>query len=86
MKKCSICKGIKEDSMFRKQTKSKDGLKSYCRPCDSAKIKESYLKNREKRLLQIRQWRDNNPQKVRSYYKTIADNTPLPELQIPDNS
>lgn len=84
MRKCIACKEFKEDSMFRKQSAAKDGLKPYCKPCDSQKAKEAYQKNRERRLAQIAEWRKNNPEKVFTYGKNM--NSPkyaLPELQEP---
>ena len=33
LKKCSKCKTTSLKTVFHKNTKSKDGLQSYCKPC-----------------------------------------------------
>lgn len=39
-KKCTKCGEDKPASLFYKQTKSKDGLHSYCKPCDKEKSRQ----------------------------------------------
>lgn len=47
MKNCPRCKENKNESEFRKNKKSKDGLQKYCSECDKLYQKEWYEKNKE---------------------------------------
>jgi len=67
IKLCKICQLHKPVEDFRKNSKSKDGLKSYCIICDDEKSRENYLKNREKRLKGAAEWNAANPEKVKEY-------------------
>jgi hypothetical protein len=45
---CPRCKKLKSADCFHKNTSSKTGLTSFCKPCSSAKGKEWNQKNKEK--------------------------------------
>lgn len=49
MKTCVKCQLSKELDFFNKNTKSKDGLTSYCKECAKEKSAEWALTNTEKR-------------------------------------
>ena len=49
-KQCSKCKQTKEASCFNKQSKSKDGLKSWCKPCMSEYSKKRHEKRKKNRF------------------------------------
>lgn len=63
-KKCSKCGQDKEISLFSKNNKTKDKLHCSCKECD----REKYLKNREQNLLNMREYKKNNSQKIKDYY------------------
>jgi len=59
MKTCSTCKQELNESMFTKETASKDGLRSQCRLCNS-KYKKKYREENPDRVKEV---------KTRSYLK-----------------
>ena len=63
-KKCSKCNQIKEISHFSKNNKTKDKLHCSCKMCD----KEKYDKNRDRNILIMREYKKNNPEKIKEYY------------------
>ncbi len=46
MKRCSKCKKRKTESEFGKKRQSKDGLKSWCKKCESEYARKYYWGNR----------------------------------------
>ena len=46
MKRCSKCKRWKDESEFAKNRQSKDGLKSWCKKCESEYGHVRYMENR----------------------------------------
>ena len=61
MKTCTKCKEEKELSLFSKQKKGKNGLRSYCKSCE----KEYRENNKEK----IKEYRENNKEYFKEYYE-----------------
>lgn len=70
-----MCKEIKLYSEFHKNSQSKDGYRSYCKKCRQEhrknnkdkyqqREKEYYQKNREKRILKAKEYRDNNKTQI----------------------
>lgn len=57
---CVKCMTEKFLFQFRNFRRAKDGKKSYCIPCDDKYQKEHYLKNKEKRIEQVKQWQKDN--------------------------
>ncbi len=49
-KQCSICKKTKEASCFHKRSKSKDGLRPWCKPCVSEHDKKRHEKHKKNRF------------------------------------
>jgi hypothetical protein len=68
-KKCSKCKIIKDISFFSKNNKTKDKLHCSCKECD----KEQYHKNREYNILKMREYKKNNPEKIKDYFLRKKD-------------
>ena len=66
---CSKCKQEKELKEFRNQFKGKYHKKNYCIICDNENAKELYLKNKDFRILQIEEWNQNHPEKLKEYQK-----------------
>jgi hypothetical protein len=64
-KKCSKCGVLRDISLFSQNRKTKDQLHCSCKICD----KEKYLKNREKNILTMREYKKNNSQKIKKYYQ-----------------
>jgi hypothetical protein len=48
MKKCCICKDIKEEACFDRNRTKKDGLAGYCKDCNRTRMREYYHKNKDK--------------------------------------
>ena len=69
---CSKCKLEKNLSEFRKG-RGKSNRKNYCKPCDDTYNKALYEKNKEFRKLQVTEWNEENPEKVKQYSKTWRD-------------
>lgn len=61
-KTCTRCKLCTMTSNFHKAKRESDGLSDWCRACFS----ENYKKNREKKLKQAKEWRENNPEIVQA--------------------
>ena len=80
MKTCSICGKEKADSEFHKNPTCRDGLATYCKPCQNEKarkwraenpdkIKESQRKTDIKGKDRKRKWREANAQKCKESCK-----------------
>lgn len=69
-KKCSKCNQVKEVCFFSKNNKTKDKLHCSCKECD----KEKYFKNRERNILNMRDYKKNNPEKLKEYYLKNQEN------------
>jgi hypothetical protein len=69
-KKCSKCSLVKEVCFFSKNNKTKDKLHCSCKECD----KEKYFKNRERNILNMRDYKKNNPEKLKEYYLRNQEN------------
>ena len=69
IKKCSKCGIIKDVSFFSKNNKTKDKLHCSCKACD----KEKYHKNREYNILRMREYKKNNPEKLKDYFLRNKD-------------
>lgn len=53
MKRCKKCGELKAVSEFYKDKKSKDGLRSHCKPCHYVYYKKDYSKAREFNLKRL---------------------------------
>lgn len=70
MKHCTKCHVEKDESEFTKRTASRlDGLTAKCTECISAEKKEAHVENRETDNAYGRQWRVNNPERVKANNK-----------------
>jgi len=74
MKRCGKCNLLKEQTEFGKNKSTKDGLSSYCRGCKKLSDKNSYQKNKEKRLEVSKKYRKHNKDKIRATQKIWRDN------------
>lgn len=64
LKKCIKCLEDKELSNFSKCKAKKFGVSNVCKVCHSEYRREHYLKNKDKVLEQVNEYRINNPDKV----------------------
>jgi hypothetical protein len=67
MKVCKKCDVKKELNEFHKWSKSKDGLKPYCKLCSSIDRKKYRENNKEKAIKESREYYYNNIDKIREY-------------------
>jgi hypothetical protein len=81
MKKCSICKILKDEKEFPFQNKKLNKYMSACKNCNSTRQKEKrinnpeevrkkdkiqYLKHQQKRIKQAKDYRDKYPERTRN--------------------
>ena len=66
-KVCSRCKRELPKTEFHKASRSKDGLYTYCKECNTERLREWREKNRERS-------REYNRSYWKSYYKKNKDN------------
>ena len=67
MKTCNICKLEKNLAEFGKYKRSKDGLQSRCKVCDSKSSAKYYQKNKEKICKNKAKWQQENKEKMAKY-------------------
>lgn len=66
MKTCASCGEEKPAKEFGKDSAKKDGLRSYCKPCDVAKAQARYEANKERRKQQERERYAENRERIRA--------------------
>ena len=66
---CTKCKELKSLSEFRKQSRTKDGHKYVCKPCDSAAARDRYSDKEKSYIKLVKEWQFNNRNKVKDYKK-----------------
>jgi len=74
---CTLCKIEKPFSDFGKASNLKDAYKGQCKLCRKIEKRIYKAKNKERELQQQREWRKNNPEKIKEYnvkYKVRIDN------------
>jgi 5-methylcytosine-specific restriction endonuclease McrA len=76
MKKCNKCEEWKDLSDFTKSKVTKDGLRHYCRECESIRWKLWYQANKEKRSQYNREYLPANRDKRQAYNKTYRAKNP----------
>jgi hypothetical protein len=64
MKTCSKCLQSKEPSAFQKQSRAKDGLKSWCKECAKKANQDRYQKLKPQILENVLNWQQKNPDRV----------------------
>ena len=74
IKVCGKCKEGKPFSEYHKNKAMRDGYASQCKKCFSITGKNSYIKNREKRLLYNQQYSKENRDKKAEYLKVYREN------------
>lgn len=64
-KACSKCKALKPISEFHKNSRSKAGFHSQCKPCVAEYSSKYYLKNSEERKSYDKKYREENVEKLK---------------------
>lgn len=72
MKICKKCLISKPLSDFGENRRMKDGLKSKCKQCISEDNKRRYQKNREEVLDRVKNWQEQNHDKLKKYKRDYA--------------
>lgn len=70
---CSKCKEIKHIFCFKKVKQNKDGYNGRCIKCVQIIRKEYYLNNKEKCNNACRNYKKNNPDKIKAYSEKTKD-------------
>lgn len=65
-KKCTVCGQAKELSEFYVRNRSKDGLESYCKGCDKARVKNWQSNNSDWVREKDRKYKKKYPEKVKA--------------------
>lgn len=68
-KTCYICKSFKPFTDFYKSSESKDGHKYQCKKCQKIERNKRYNEKKNYILSKNKEWRKNNPEKIREYWK-----------------
>ncbi len=68
-KTCSKCKIEKPLEDFRPNEKQRFGRCNYCILCQDTVSKEAYERNKKKRIKQVNEWNNKNPDKTNEYSK-----------------
>lgn len=64
MKFCPKCKHSKNLEFFSRDLSTSDGKRSHCKECCSSSYKNYRINNKEKRAIEGKEWRKNNPDAV----------------------
>ena len=64
-KKCNKCKVEKSVKEFSKDNRLKSGLRSWCKGCTAEDRRQRYINSIEESKAYSRQYRKNNPEKVK---------------------
>lgn len=70
---CTLCKESKPSNFFYKNKSSQSGFHSYCKSCNSKKVKEWNEKNREQKNAYQRQWRFSHREKFPDDHREKCD-------------
>lgn len=76
MKTCALCKTTKPLRDFHKNTRSKDGACSYCKPCAKAKVDEWKIANPDRRAANQSNYNRKNRSKIREAGQARRDADP----------
>ena len=67
MKVCGKCRIEKPKGSFNRETKAKDGLSKWCKPCKAEYAREYEKKNRASQAEKATIWAKKNPEKIKEY-------------------
>lgn len=78
MKRCSKCHELKPETEFYKDKRTKDGLKCQCKKCHckTTVATRDEDKHRKSNKEYMRRAYQSDPDKVRAYWRTRAENDP----------
>lgn len=69
MKKCTVCRVVKNLPEYNKRSNSKDGFDYICRECQKIAKKQSYSRNKDTILAKNKAYRQDNLSAVNAYQK-----------------
>lgn len=67
LRRCTVCKQHLQESLFGRDERRKDGLKSACRVCSNAAVKKCRDSNPEKARAAQEKFRRENPEKIKEW-------------------
>ena len=76
MKSCTICKTEKSFDSFYKKKSSKDGLRSYCKECQTSYYKKYNAEHKEQVYNYKKKYKSNNLEKVKNSYSEWCKRNP----------
>lgn len=76
MKRCSICKSMKEFSEFNKHSGKSDGFQSACRACNKERSRAYYKRNKKKHRKDISTRRKSRQVENRQFVLQVKDLNP----------
>ena len=79
---CSECKQIKQMTDFCKEPRRINAYQSRCKKCVSEHSKQWYINNKEKRKIQIKNYRKNNKEKLKKAANIYAKNRLKTDIQF----
>jgi 5-methylcytosine-specific restriction endonuclease McrA len=66
-KLCSKCGVEKSFSDFHKNKARRDGIETYCKECNNARLRKAYVNNSSEKIKKTRAYHLNNPEWSKSY-------------------
>jgi hypothetical protein len=75
-KQCRACREVKSVTDFHRYSRSKDGLKPICKPCNVAAAKSYVQRNAEKVAAYQAEWSKRHPEKRREHIRNWAARNP----------
>lgn len=72
---CVACKETKNKSEFYKRTSRPKGVSSNCKLCEKKRYNNYVKHNKEKRVTITNNWKSNNPEKVKAYWRKYNKET-----------
>jgi hypothetical protein len=76
MKTCSTCKISKEESMFYRDARKKDGLYSFCKDCHNVRVAKWQKEHPEQTIKTTREWQKKHPERVRAAVRKYEKRNP----------
>lgn len=81
-KRCKYCQREVDFDEFPDDIKARGGKNSYCYGCKREIEKARYNRNKEKRLNQMKKWKEKNRDKWAAYQKSYKAKNKTNEKQI----
>lgn len=76
MKTCPKCNLTQERESFTRDRSRKDGLSTYCKPCEKAKLRKYYFENASAVLEKHREWHSRNRDQAKKAHAAWLEKNP----------